>query len=531
MPIDENFITTKADRKAVADGCYLDFDAANRVIKFVESYITLSTTGKPFKLLQFQKDFIIKLFGWKRPNGNRRFTRALFTSGKKLTGKTVLSAALSLYLLMADNVNSPMVVLGAVTQKQAAQIFKEVAFAVKANEFLQTKLKPKESTYQILYPKRNGELLSISSDSPGKGGWNCSACILDENSLAPNANLYEMLKGSMEAREEPLLIMLSNAGFDKGHFYYKEIYKPAKDIIIGDNDDISILPVIYEVPEEKNWKDRSLLPLANPGISYGIGRSNAFAEQYEDALRSKSAEIWYRRYVLNQWTAAENAWLDLDQWDACLGEFPDVSSAATYIGVDLSSTHDITSVCAVYPIGDKFYTKSYNFVPRAAVENREKQNLRDYTEFASQGHLKIIDGNCIDYEMIRNCIKAIPGNIQMIVFDKWNSLETSQHLQKEGFNVFNFPQYATYYNEPSKRLEQLVIERKLVHDGNSCLRWCINNTSLKSDEKGLVKPVKSSEAQKIDAAVSLLMAISQAMLHAGKDTGPTMYDTVGIQFI
>jgi hypothetical protein len=70
--------------------------------------------------------------------------------------------------------------------------------------------------------------------------------------------------------------------------------------------------------------------------------------------------------------------------------------------------------------------------------------------------------------------------------------------------------------------------KKIVHDGNSVLRCYINNASLDTNARGFVKPVRSSDAYKIDACVSLLMALSQAILYVDE---PSYYETHGIQFL
>jgi phage terminase large subunit-like protein len=511
-----HYIKTKADELAVAQGCYFDHEAAERVAHFFETFLTLSAgpnANQPFRLLPWQRDDIIfPLFGWKQADGRRRFTRCLITTGKKV-GKSVLVAGLGLALLLIDKVESPLVVLGACTREQAAELYKECTFSIRHNNKLRDILHTVPSQKYLTYPKKNGTLKAISWDSPGKGGWNCSAVILDEMALHKDASLYEMLKSSMIARAEPLLIMLSNAGYDKQHYYYS-IYQHAKAILDGDSTDTTFLPVIYEVPEEADWKDAKNWPLANPSLGTVLS-PDSFREDFEDAQRNKAGEMHFRRFRCNQWTAKKDAWLDLDDWDRCKASLPPLHDSPVFIACDLSATTDLTSLAAVYPVDGKFYVKSYNFVPRAAVQKREKMNLKDYGEFAYAGSLTITDGNAVDYGMIRDTIKRIPGRVQMVIFDKWNSLETSQLLAKEGYDVFNFPQFHSYFNEPTKKLEQLVKDRQLVHDGNLCLRWAINNCQLNVDPKGLVKPVKPSDYAKVDPVISLVMALSQALLHAG----------------
>jgi len=242
--------------------------------------------------------------------------------------------------------------------------------------------------------------------------------------------------------------------------------------------------------------------------------------------------MFFRRYFCNQFCTRKEILIDLDDWDRCKGKLPDASALEklpVYVSVDLSATTDLTSVCAVYPVNERYYVKSYNFVPRATVEKREKHNMRDYSLFAQHGDLTLIDGNCMDYELVRKCIKSIPGDVQMIVFDKWSSLETSQYLAKDGYDILQFPQTHTYFNEPTRKLERLVQDRLIIHDGDLTLRWCINNMQPNIDAKGLIKPAKASEHTKIDAGITLIMSLSQAMQHTARKLLPrSVYDSCGI---
>ena len=77
-----------------------------------------------------------------------------------------------------------------------------------------------------------------------------------------------------------------------------------------------------------------------------------YGGQYSRSFCSRSvSERWkipayqntFRRLYLNQWTAQETRWLDMEKWDACSGEPIIPEGAPCYLGLDLSSTVDITS--------------------------------------------------------------------------------------------------------------------------------------------------------------------------------------------
>jgi phage terminase large subunit-like protein len=58
--------------------------------------------------------------------------------------------------------------------------------------------------------------------------------------------------------------------------------------------------------------------------------------------------------------------------------------------------------------------------------------------------------------------------------------------------------------------------RRLRHDGNPVLEWCLGNVTGKADRRGNPYPTEQRPDQKIDAAIALIMAIGRAMI-AGDD--------------
>src|SRR5436305_769020 len=85
---------------------YYDPVAAERCILFIEGYLKHGKgkfAGKPFKLLDWQKQLIRDVFGWKhRLTGLRRFQHVWIETAKG-SGKTPLLAAIGIYLMAADN--------------------------------------------------------------------------------------------------------------------------------------------------------------------------------------------------------------------------------------------------------------------------------------------------------------------------------------------------------------------------------------------------------------------------------------------
>jgi phage terminase large subunit-like protein len=53
--------------------------------------------------------------------------------------------------------------------------------------------------------------------------------------------------------------------------------------------------------------------------------------------------------------------------------------------------------------------------------------------------------------------------------------------------------------------------RRMRHDDNPVLEWCLGNVVGKADRRGNLYPTKQRPDQKIDAAVAVMMALGRAM--------------------
>ncbi|MBC7075799.1 MAG: hypothetical protein H5T98_06985 [Syntrophomonadaceae bacterium] len=75
-----------------------------------------------------------------------------------------------------------------------------------------------------------------------------------------------------------------------------------------------------------------------------------------------------------------------------------------------------------------------------------------------------------------------------------------------------------------------MLSRRIKHDGNPVLRWCVSNMVVRQDEAGNVKPDKRRSVEKIDAAVAAIMALSGALAKPGQGFR-SVYEDRGILWI
>jgi len=524
-------IRTKADEAAIAAGCYWSQEHADAITTFAERIFRPQYIGGKFRLLEWQTRFLQSLYGWRSPQGTRRFKMANLHISKK-QGKTLLVSVISAYELMRSEDVSPFVATGSVSKENAAQVFNELKNTVSQPSLKKfCKITPHQK--RIAIPKLNAEYRSLASDGDTAQGLNISACIIDEAHAHKNAGLYDSLRHSTIARTNGLLIVISTAGDDVTGFYHS-IYSKSKRVLAGEDLDISHYAEVYEADAEADIDDREQWRKANPSL--GVSFSEAqFALDLDAARRDVTELLRFRRYRLNQWVRPdEAAYFDVRAFDQGKSPEPEgLRQAPAWIGVDLSQTVDPSSISVCFALpGGRFYVRSWAWVARQGVVERNRSNLPRYEQFEAEGALTITPGDRIDDKAILGHLLDLVKRyrVQAVVFDPYSAFMMMGALEAEAVTVLRMSQTHRYYSGPMKDFGKAILEGRILHDGSAWLRYCLSNVRVDEARDGSIRPARNRSIDKIDGAIATLMAFSQAA-SAPAESRLSVYDQRGLMFI
>ena len=102
-------------------------------------------------------------------------------------------------------------------------------------------------------------------------------------------------------------------------------------------------------------------------------------------------------------------------------------------------------------------------------------------------------------------------NIICVVYDPYQLHDFATRLMREGVAWFKeFGQGAPRL-ESDQQLLSLIMQRRLMHDGNETLRQHMDNADRKLNDDGKLRIVKREDSAKIDAGVALGMAAHQCL--------------------
>jgi phage terminase large subunit-like protein len=206
---------------------------------------------------------------------------------------------------------------------------------------------------------------------------------------------------------------------------------------------------------------------------------------------------------------------------------PDLSGRDCYAGLDLSSTQDLSALSLCFAPDEEnepFYTLHYAWCPENAIKARSKQDRVPYDLWNRQQYIEATPGSVIDYGYILKRIEAISKQyaLRAILFDRWGATKIVKDLEDMNLTVLEFGQGFASMSPPSKELEKLGLQRKIIFPDTPALKWCFSNVIVEVDAAGNVKPSKKRSKEKIDMVVSSIMALDGALRNQKKEVTPTI---------
>lgn len=473
--------------------------------------------GRPFELFPWQRDYLDKLFNTKRPDGSRQYRQSMLAIGRK-NGKTQMSAGIGLFGLVADAEPGAEIVCVAGDREQASILFDAAKQMVEGNETLSAIIKPYRKALAV--PSTNSVLKVISSEAASKHGYGCSMILFDEFHVQRDRELYDVLTTSTGARRQPLTILITTAGFDRQSICY-QIWQYAEKVRDGLIDDPTFLPCIFAAPSDADPFDETTWKLANPNFGVTV-KEDYFREMAAKAKTSTSDEMTFRRLHLNQWTNSEEKFFRHGVFEACGTPLRSTAGRPCYCGLDLASTYDTTAFAAVWPDEDgSVDVKLMYWIPGDNAEKREKADRVPYTQWAKEGFVRLTDGDITDYDEIRDYILDFCEKnwVKGVAIDRWNAVHLMTQLSAEGVTVHPFGQGYGQMNACTRLLENLVTSGRLRYANNPPFTWQASNVQIKTNDEGLIKPVKKSshDVGRIDGVIAACMALSLA---SGEVYGP-----------
>ena len=517
----------------------IDLSESDKRIRFIEHECKLYEapfSGRPFRLELFQKAIIESIYAIKKwnPEANfgkggwvRKYQDVLILIARK-NGKTPLVAAISLSEFMCGEMGTK-ILYGSNDFEQADLAFSATDAMREESPSMAKRTRrnqkgiffgnPKHRKTKGKYSYQNkGSIRKISANGKNKEGRNIKVGVVDEVHEMEDDHLIMPIQQALSTQDEPLYFEITTEGFTEDG-YLDHRLADAQKVLDGELDRPDWAIWWYsQDSEEEVWQDEKSWQKSNPGIGV-IKKWSYLRKQVEEAKSNPSQRAFVLAKDFNIKQNSSAAWLD-EATIANTETFdPEMLRGQYYIGgLDFAETTDLCSARALFEDQQtkKKYTLQMYFIPEAKADaildddsqlNPERKN---YREWEKQGLVVICPGAEVDAELVANWFVGLYEHYGMmpykIGYDNWHSKDF-QEIIAENFGKEVLERIGMDFmslSGPMRSLESDLGRNVLVYNNNEIDRWCLSNTGYKTNNIGLIMPVKKygTSKNRIDGTLS-----------------------------
>ena len=515
--------------QGIESGEYIfDQRKANNVIRFFEKFVR-HNKGKlapaVITLSLWQKAMLSVIFGIVDENGIRVFREVFVVVGRKC-GKTLLASGVMSYEAYVDGEFGSEIYCVAPKLDQSNLVYSAFDFTKeKTPAFARMTKKRKNDLY---IQQTNTSIKKIAFNEKKADGYNPQLTVGDEMSSWPAARglkQYEVMVSGTGAREQPITLSISSAGYVNDGIY-DELFKRGTKFLLGNSRETHLLPFIYMIDDLDKWDDINELRKSLPGLGVSVSVDFVLSE-IRTAYESPSKKAEFMTKYCNVKQNAVQAWLKTEYVTGAISaplSLEQFRSSYAVLGIDLSQTTDLTAAALLIEKGGKLYTIVQFWMPAAKVDEAEQRDGVPYRQYISRGILRTSGEHFVDYHDVFAWAAELVDKYEILPlwtgYDRYSSQYLIKDMEAYGFHCDDV--FQGYNMHPAiQQLEGLLGDGVIDIGDNDLLKMHLLDTALKSEgESRRSKIVKMDKRSHIDGTAAILCALIVREKY---------YDTIGEQ--
>lgn len=456
----------------------------------------------------------------------------LYLAGRNYTAthNTSLSAAIEIYMLIADGEGAPQIYNVATSKSQASLGFGAVTKMVKQSPKLSRRIRRakviERSEMGLVCDGNLGYIIPCSKQTDHLDGLDVHCVIVDEMAAMTDRSVYDLLRQGMGARSQPLIVAITTEGFVRDNLWDSE-HKYANDWLDDklEEEDDRFLAILYEQDDkgelfgpEENWAK------SNPGITCGVKKIEYLRGE---VIKAKNDPSYLPTVLTKEFNIRANIATSFLSYEEAYNhtkyEFDPKKFRYCVIGIDAADTLDLNAATALFmtPGDDHIYRRSMYWIAEEQVKiNSNNQRGRDgvpYDKWEAQGYLRKVQGNKVDHHCFIDWIDELYDEGLFCVgigYDRWHmdSIEQDMKYRVGADNCMPIAFGAKSLSMPMKQLKADMREGRIIDGDNPIDHWCNANVAAKEDINGNIQPVKlTGPTTRIDGFAALLCAYKYLM--------------------
>ena len=426
-----------------AGSFFYNHKKAVRAIRFIESFCHHHEGKKAPGLIElelWQKAFVAIVFGICDGDGRRQFREVVLIIARK-NGKTLFAGAIAEYMNFCDGEYGSRIYFCA-TKLDQAKLCYDAYFQMLMQEPELSALAKKRRT-DIYIETTNSSAQPLTFNSRKADGLNPHLAVCDEiASWRGDAGLkqYEVLKSALGAREQPMILSISTAGYENDSIY-DELIKRSTALLNGSSNEKRLAPFLYMIDDVNLWNDISELRKSNPNLGVST-TADYLIEEIAIAEQSPSKKTEFITKYCNVKQNSSAAWFTSEDVKGVFEErfsLEDFRDCYCLGGIDLSQTTDLTACCVTIERDGIIHVFVKFFLPAEKLQEATHRDGVQYQAYVDRGLLKLSGENLIDYH---DCFDWFAGLVEQyhiyplqIGYDRYTAQYLVQDLETYGFHM------------------------------------------------------------------------------------------------
>lgn len=502
-----------------------DVKASERAIEIANQLTILEgTEPKKLKTRGFQNFIIGSLHGWKmKRSGYLRYREAYIQVGRQ-NGKSFICGTEANNWATFSGYREGHIYCAATKRDQAKIVWEEIDKFIRADQELTELYKIKEHELTITSKVTNTEIKAIGRDTKSADGFRSILAIIDEYHAHKNNQMYKLVLDGQISVNSALTIAITTAGFNLNGPCYEQ-YKFAKKVLEGVIEKESLFIYITEMDEEDDIWDYNNWAKANPLLLWlndtEINQEAVYrlAEKAVEAKEKGGEDLTnFLTKALNKWvTYTKGSFVKLEAFKKC-GQKMSLEAMRgkkCYLGIDLSSGGDLTSIALVFPLEEnKYYVYTHSFMPELRILEHEKTDQAPYRAWVNDGLLTLTSGMFgvkTDYSYIISHLRELIESYELEIFacgyDPHNASAFLLDLEAFGFDLISVTQSAKNLNEATQDFALSVEALQVIYDeANKLFSWSVANAEVTQNSFQEIKIEKRTKGARIDPVDAVIDA-------------------------
>jgi len=500
---------------------YFDLKEANDIYNMLR-FINFGSgmyMGKPFSeyLVGYQWFILENIFCWfsKTEGRNDRMIQEVVLQMGRKSSKSVLISLIEIIIMLRSPKFSHHAIAGK-NKGISELIVKDMERIIKSSPSIQKYFKITKD--QILCKRNESFCTPLAGNPSSLDGRLLTSFCVDETAILPNMDLISVLKLSqMSVAGSRLAFYISTCNFIEHNPFY-ELVDYNKKILDGTiEDDYRNFALIFELDAGDDYKDPSNWIKSSPLQATIPSGMEFLKSEFNKALEIPSKMQEFRVKILNERLAGAGleGFVDIETLRKCKIEEDESFwyGKEVYIGLDLSQTTDLTSVCILHYSyeEDLIYCKSWGFLPTDIVSEKQAMEKVDYRRYIDKNWCITSGDLVIRYDVIEDFITDLEQRygvrIVQIGYDRFNAISTANRLEKEGYEVTEVRQHSSTLGMSIKTLEEYILNGKFRYMENELLEIHFSNLRVAYDTNMNKYFHKKKSNGRIDCVFALITGL------------------------